>query len=125
MPRLAPTHRCRCGPEPVGFRLLWRQSQGVRQHQVRDVVVEGDGNHVVRLESDQSGQFLASSVPGSESDEARLQRDRFVIPPREHSGTLELVLVAVCCGAPVLRDRERKDLGHESLTRAGDAVTRP
>ena len=100
MPRLGPALRCWCGTEPVGFRLLWRRSQGVRQHQVRDVVVEGSGNHEVRLEIDRSGQFLASSVPGSESDEARLQRDRLVIPLPEHDGTLELVLVAACCGAP-------------------------
>ena len=100
MPRLAPALRCSCGLEPMGFRLLWRQSQGLRQHEVRDVVVEGSGNHVVRLEIDRSGQFLACSAPGRESDEARLQRDRVVIPPPEHDETLELVLVAVCCRAP-------------------------
>jgi hypothetical protein len=100
MPRLAPALRCWCGLEPVGFRLLWRRSQGVGQHQVQDVIAEGSGDHVVRLEIDRSGQFLASSAPGSGSDEARLQRDRLVIPTPEHDETLELVLVAVCCGAP-------------------------
>jgi len=100
MPRLARALRCWCGAEPVGFHLRWRHSKGIRQPQVQDVVIEGSGNHVVRLEIDRSGQFLPSSAPGSEGNEARLPRDRLVTPPPEHDETLELVLVAVCCGAP-------------------------
>lgn len=99
-PRFAAALPGRCGPEPISFHLLWRHPQGVRQRQVQDVVAEGDGAHAIGLEIDRSGQFPPSSALGSESDEARVQRDRLVIPLPEHNGTLELVLVAVCRRAP-------------------------